>query len=199
MSTVAVLAPLLGGGLIDWVGWRGCFGINLPLGAVAIVFVALVYHNKTSRPDDALSWRMKSRQFDWVGIVLMAGAPVCLLLALQWGGTRFSWSSARIVVLFSISGALLVAFAFRQYRLQDQAILPPRIMRMRSVLAGCWFNSCANSTLSVTEYYISIYFQGVRGYSATESGIHMLPLLLCIAAASLCGGFGVTRLGYYNR
>jgi hypothetical protein len=70
---------------------------------------------------------------------------------------------------------------------------------MRSVLAGAWFSSCVDGTLAVTEYFISIYFQGVKGYTATRSGVLILPLLAGIIIGNVLGGLGTTWLGYYNR
>ena len=194
-----VSAPLIGGALIDWVGWRGCFGINLPLGVAAIALVAFGYHDAISHSGGELSWTSKLKRFDWLGTIFMVPAIVCLLLALQWGGIKFGWGDARIIVLFVLFAGLIAAFGYRQYQLQENATLPPRIMMTKSVLAACWFSCCTNASLTVTEYYMSIYFQGVKGYTATQSGLHMTPLLVGITIGSLCGGLGVTWLGYYNR
>lgn len=70
---------------------------------------------------------------------------------------------------------------------------------MRSVLAATWFSACINATLSITEYYVCIYFQGVKGYSATRSGLLMVPMLVGIALGNLCGGAGSAWTGYCNR
>ena len=194
-----VSAPLVGGALIDWVGWRGCFGINLPLGVAAIALVAWGYHDTIPHSGGELSWTAKLKRFDWLGTIFMVPAIVCLLLALQWGGIKFGWGDARIIVLFCLFAGLIAAFGYRQHQLQENASLPPRIIMMRSVLAACWFSCCTNAILTVTEYYMSIYFQGVKGYTATRSGLHMTPLLVGITIGSLGGGLGVTWLGYYNR
>jgi len=194
-----VSAPLIGGALIDWIGWRACFGINVPLGIMAMALVAYGYHDGSSHTGNELSWASKLKQFNWLDTLLMVPAMTCLLLALQWGGIKFGWGETRIIVLFILFGILIAAFGFRQYKLQENATLPPRIMMMRSVLAATWFSSCTDATLAVTEYYMSIYFQGVKGYTATQSGLHMASLLAGITIGSLCGGLGVKWLGYYNR
>lgn len=194
-----VSSPVIGGVLIDWISWRGCFGINLPLGAAAALLLLFGFRDLVVSPDAGLPWREKLRRFDILGTVFMAPSVTCLLLALQWGGIRYGWGDVRIVVLFVLSAVLLAVFAWRQHRLQEAATLPPRIIRMRSVLAGTWYSSCCNSILSVTEYYMTIYFQGVKGYTATRSGVLLLPLLVGIAVGGLCGGAGTTRLGYHNR
>lgn len=194
-----VSAPIVGGALIDWVGWRGCFGINLPIGVAAVALVAFGYHEVGPRSGGELTCASKLKQFDWFGTVFMVPAIICLLLALQWGGSKFGWGDARIIVLFCIFAGLIAAFGYRQHQLQENATLPPRILVMRSVLAACWFSGCTNASLAVTEYYMSIYFQGVKGYTATQSGLRMTPLLIGITIGGLGGGLGITQLGYYNR
>ncbi|RYP40970.1 hypothetical protein DL767_001286 [Monosporascus sp. MG133] len=195
-----VAAPSVGGGLIDWVGWRGCFGINLPLGAAALTMLACGLQNMSPpRPEGGqLSWKAKLKQFDWFGTIFMVPAVTCLLLGLQWGGTKFGWDDARIIVLLVLFIALLAAFGWRQHRLQENATLPPRILRMKTVLAAAWFGSCVNAALAVTEYYMSIYFQGVKGYTAGQAGLMLTPMLVGITIGNLCGGAGISWLGYYN-
>ncbi|KAJ3566810.1 hypothetical protein NPX13_g6996 [Xylaria arbuscula] len=192
-------APIIGGGLIDWLGWRACFGINIPLGVAAFAFVAFGLDSVDSEANHNLSLKAKLEKFDWFGTLLIVPGLISLLLALQWGGSTYGWKDARIIVLFVLFAVLLAAFGWCQYRLQDKAILPPRILRKRTVLTGAWFSSCVEAILSVTEYYISIYFQGIKGYTATRSGLFILPLLAGIAAGNLLGGLGTTWLGYYNR
>ncbi|KAI0197926.1 major facilitator superfamily domain-containing protein [Astrocystis sublimbata] len=193
-----VSAPIIGGALIDWVGWQGCFGINLPLGAAAFLIITLgLQVNNDSTSNDDSDWRKKLRQFDWIGTVLLISGLVSLLLALQLGGS-YGWRDSRIIVLLVVAPLLLAAFGWLQYRLQDNATLPPRVLSMRTVLAAAWFGLCVDATLAVTEYFISIYFQGVKGYTATRSGLLILPLLAGIIIGNAIGGLGTTWLGYYN-
>ncbi len=192
-------APLLGGVLIDWIGWRGCFGINIPLGIVAFATVQFGFQDLVTTRNPERSWAQEFKRFDWVGTVCMMPSICCLLLALQWGGQMYSWRDARIIVLFVLFILLLAVFAWRQYRLQDDATIPPRIFKMRSILAATWFSSCINATLAITEYYISIYFQGIKGYTATRSGLLVVPMLVGIIGGNLCAGAGRAWIGYYNR
>jgi MFS family permease len=143
-----VSAPIVGGALIDWVGWRGCFGINLPLGVAAVALVAFTLQEVAPSPESEVSRKQKLKEFDWLGTVLMVPGFTCLLLALQLGGGKYAWDDARIIVLFVLSLGLLVAFGWRQHQMQDLATLPPRIIKMRTVLAGTWFNFCADAILA---------------------------------------------------
>lgn len=144
----------------------------------------------------------------------MLPAVMCFLLALQYGGSATTtshsaghgsdntnnWSSPRVITLFILSASLLAAFAYRQHTLpESRATLPPQIVKMSSVVAGAWFTACIKATLAVTEYYVTIYLQGVRGLSAMQSGVMMLPMLLGIMAGGLAAGVRITRIGSYNR
>jgi len=124
---------------------------------------------------------------------------VFLMMGLQWGGSRYGWQNWRIILLFILFVALLVGFAYVQHRRQDKAILPPRILKNRTVLACALFACCTNGMLAVTEYYIAIYFQGVRGYTATKAGILGLPMIAGLALASIMSAFATTWVGYYTR
>ena len=121
------------------------------------------------------------------------------LLNTNRGGLTYRWNDARIIVLFVLFGLLLLAFAYRQYCQQDDAVLPPRVLKNRNVLAFAWFAACCEGCLSLTEYYITIYFQGVRGYSAFKSGYLLVPMIISISIASLGAGLGTTAFGYYMR
>ena len=194
-----VAAPLIGGVLIDAWTWRLCFGINLPLGVLCIAFSA--YGFSSPAPELRRSRSLKERFWstDPLGTLLAVPALTCLLLALQWGGTKYGWNDSRIIILFVLFTILIAAFGYIQYRQGDNATVPPRVVGQRSILGGMWFSVCTNGILATTEYYIAIYFQGVRGYSATKSGLLGIPMIVGLAAASLLGGAGTTRTGYYFR
>ncbi|KAI0140528.1 major facilitator superfamily domain-containing protein [Xylariaceae sp. FL1272] len=195
-----IIAPLLGGALIDWVGWRGCFGINLPVGIAALGIIAFGLWDVDRRAGEGrgADLRAELKAFDWLGTAAVVPGLVAFLLAVQWGGAAYAWNDVRIIVLFASAATLLSLFGWCQYRRQEQATLPPRILAMKPVIAGAWYSSCVNSTLAVTEFYISIYFQGVKGYTALHSGVLVLPLLAGITVGNLLGGAGMTWIGYYN-
>lgn len=194
-----VTAPVIGGALTDAFTWRACFGINVPLGLAAAAIIAYGVKDPNPSEDLALPSREKLKRIDPIGTLLVVPSVVCLMLALQWGGTKFGWGDWRIIMLLVLFAALAIAFGYVQFRQQDKAILPPQILKNRSVLAGTLFACCCNGILAVTEYYISIYFQGVRGYTATRSGVLGLPMIAGISVGAIAGAFGTTFIGYYTR
>ncbi|KAJ9614275.1 hypothetical protein H2200_002411 [Cladophialophora chaetospira] len=180
-----VSAPALGGALIDAFSWRVCYGINLPLGGIAILVSIFFMKDEFSHPDLALPIREKLRRLDPVGTMLVLPCIVCLMLGLIWGGTKFAWNDWRVILLFVLFGALVAGFGYVQYRQQEKALLPPRIVKNRTVLSMALYSCCINGLLAVTEFYIAIYFQGVRGYTAARAGLLGLPMIAGLAITTV--------------
>jgi MFS family permease len=199
-----VCAPVVGGVLIDRFGWRACFGINVPLMVFCIGFT---FYGMQSQPGAAstdaemvnLSLKEKLKRIDILGSVLIVPAIVCGLLGLQWGGVSYGWRDWRIILLFTLFGVLLTGFGYLQYRQGDDATVPLRILKKRSILAGMWYSACTNGLLATTEYYMAIYFQGVRGFTATRSGLLGLPMIAGLLGGMLAASAATAKIGYYYR
>ena len=197
-SAGLVSAPLIGGGLIQRFGWRACFGISMPSNAIALAFALYSMEDNVPNPNTKLSLDEKIKRLDLTGTLVFIPALACLLMALQWGGIKFGWGDARIIVLLVLSMALLGIFGFLQVRRGERAAIPIRILKQRSILAGALFCACCDGTLAVTENYLMIYFQGVRGLSPAKSGLLGVPMIVGLMAASIISGFGTTWIGYYT-
>ncbi|KAI9727502.1 MAG: hypothetical protein M1828_006444 [Chrysothrix sp. TS-e1954] len=214
-GTFAVVGPLLGGAITNSIGWRWCFYINLPIGFVTMLVIAIWFQNPRINPNAGLPLRDKLRRLDLLGTAVFVPSIVALLLALQWGGSKYGWGNARIIVLLVLFVILLAVFVYIQYRKQDLATLPPRIITQRSVIAGMLFAVCNNASLGVINYYVRvlityppyaltylsyqmpIYFQSVKQRNPAQSGIWTLPAVVgLIISITICGP-GITCCGYY--
>jgi MFS family permease len=196
-----ITAPTIGGALVDTFSWRACFGINIPLGVLCLILTSYGVHEAPHHRENApvLTLKEKLKKVDFLGTLLAVPAVTCLLMALQWGGTKFGWGSWQIILPLVFCALLFIAFGYLQYHQGDKALLPPRILKQRSIIAGMWFGACCEGVLAVTEYYMSIYFQGVRGYTPTKAGLLALPMVGGLAIAFVVSGLGTTWLGYYYR
>lgn len=123
-------------------------------------------------------------------------AVICVLLALQWGGTSYPWSNWRNILLLVLFGVLVLCWLLLQYIKGDSATVPPRIVAQRSVAAALWFNFCMGSFFLILVYYVPIWFQAVKDQSAMGSGIRTLPFILGLVLVSIIAGIGVTIVGY---
>jgi hypothetical protein len=136
-------------------------------------------------------------ELDLIGASILVPAVVCLLLALQWGGTTYPWSNSRIIGLFVGFACLTTIFIYSQIRLGDKGTLPPRLFKNRNVSFALAFSCFFGSGFFTLIFYLAIYFQSVKGSSATHAGIQLLPLLISTVLSSIVTGGLITAIGYY--
>jgi hypothetical protein len=122
---------------------------------------------------------------------------VCLILALQWGGTTYAWGSGRVIVLLVIFAILFAIFIGIQAWKKDDALVPVRIAMHRSIAAGALFTFSTAGSMVVIIYYLSIWFQAIKGVTALESGIRLIPTILALSISSTVSGFITSKIGYY--
>lgn len=170
------LGPTLGGLLTDGLGWRWVFFINVPLGLLTVV-MALAYLDVDAPV--TLSGAQRPR-VDWVGIALMTISLGSLQLVLEQGH-QVDWfdnQGIRALTLLVLVG--LPTFVVWELRRRDPAV-DLRVLRHRSLAAGSVFSFVLGIGLYGTIFVVPIFAQSVLSYTATQTGLLMLPGALASA------------------
>jgi EmrB/QacA subfamily drug resistance transporter len=178
------LGPILGGVLIELFDWSAIFWVNVPLGLVtAALTLAAV---RESRNPDA-------RRLDPLGAVLASAGMFLLTFALI-GTNQHPWLSLRTLALLAAAVALLAAFVAWQRR-APAPMLELGLFHNRRFLSGSVVYGIAYLALAGVLFFMTLYFQNVRGWSALETGLSLIPLNLPFLAVTPFAGRIVHALG----
>jgi EmrB/QacA subfamily drug resistance transporter len=171
------VGPLVGGAIVEGVGWQWIFFVNVPIGAAAVV--GTLTKLAESRDD-------REAGIDWAGVVTFSGALFCLVYALI-KGNDLGWTSGEIVALLVASAILLTAF-FVVERHGKHPMFDLTLFRKPTFTGASIVAFSLSASLFALFLYITLYMQNVLGYSPLETGLRFLPLsLLSFLVAPIAG------------
>ncbi|GAA1858260.1 MFS transporter [Actinomadura bangladeshensis] len=179
-----ILGSLLGGVLTQAFGWAAVFYVNVPLAAAAALLALPLF------PHDAV--RRAGRRFDAAG-ALTATAGTTLVVFTLVQGPESGWDAPSVVGAAGLGTALLAAFAAIEARSADP-LLPLRLLRGRDLSTGALVTFLYMATFGTLLYFLTVYFQVVRGYDAMRTGLAFLvPMAAIVAGSQLAGRLATAR------
>ncbi|KAI5287700.1 hypothetical protein KEM54_005809 [Ascosphaera aggregata] len=185
-------APL-GGLLADYIGWRWAFLAQGPMCLVAIMTVSLWLHLP---PRDESHWKEKLRRVDFLGALTLVLTVFCFLLGMD-RGSNISWTLPLTVLSLAASVVLLVVFFLVESYLAVAPFAPGRIIFDKAFIAFYATNFFSSASWMATIFYIPLFFQASKGFSARDAGIMLLPATMTSVWGSLGSGFIMRRTGHY--
>jgi EmrB/QacA subfamily drug resistance transporter len=183
-SCATAVGPTIGGFMIEHLGWRSIFLVNLP---IALVVIALTVKFVAESRDD------RPRRLDLPGQALFAIAVGAFAYAMI-EAPRAGWLSGTILALFALSAAALAAFVRVERRsadpMMDVSLFLHRTYALAIVTIFAQFLAIYGMLLVITQY-----FQNVRGYPPQDTGMLLLPFSTMIITVSLLVGRAIARVG----
>jgi EmrB/QacA subfamily drug resistance transporter len=189
MAISTIIGPIIGGYLTDYFSWRWCFFMNVPL-AIIIIFLFIIYFPQY-RPGS-------KHKVDYAGAMTMVLAIAPLMLALTWGGVDYEWLSPTILGMIFFSVIMFIIFFIIEKR-AEEPIVPIELFKLRVVTISSISVFLLGATFIPAVTFIPLYFQGVLGTSASQSGSFLMPMMLSSVVASILCGQILARTGGYYR
>ena len=187
--TVAnVAGPVVGGFFVDHLSWRWLFYATAAIAGAALVVV------RVSLPRDL---KRSSAPLDLVGSGLLVVSLLALMLATTWGGQRIGWTSPVMLALAVVFAVATVLFV-RAERAAAEPVMPIDMFRDRSVMVATILGFLTGMAMTVVITYGPSFVQLALGASATESGLVLMPLMICVTIATTAGGKLMSRSGQYR-
>ncbi|MFB9689642.1 MFS transporter [Amycolatopsis plumensis] len=189
-----VLGPVLGGlfaGIDDLAGidgWRWVFLINVPIGVLALFVVAKVLNVPHERHEHKIDW--------WGALTMVVAVVPFLIVAEQ--GQKWGWGDQKAIWCYVIGGVGVIAFIVVERLMKDAALIPLRLFKNSTFTVAIIGGVIVGVAMFGAITMIPQFMQVVQGYTPTESGLLMLPLMAGIMLSSIVSGRLTGKTGRYK-
>jgi EmrB/QacA subfamily drug resistance transporter len=177
-AAAAVFGPLMGGPLIDNLGWRSVFYINVPIGLIGMMMAATFISESEKK--------VRTVSFDWWGAITLGISLSALVLVLDQGLT-WGWTSLASLICYFVSAAFIAIFIKIEYH-HDDAIVDLKFFKIKIFVNVLANNFIVFMVMMGSVFLIPIFAQTYLGYDATQTGYLFIPMAFMILLAAPLGG-----------
>lgn len=184
----SILGPVLGGVLVDFVAWKWLFWMFLPVGVIAFVMIWRMFPKAEGNSKESI---------DYLGSVFLTITITGLILGFSWAGSKYAWGSPQIIGLFTATllGVIMLIIVESKAKFP---IMPLSIFKNKGVTISNVASFVMSGGMMGAMSYIPFYIQGVKGMSATQSGLLNIPMSIMMIIFSALSGRWLSKTGNYR-
>ncbi len=189
-ALATVSGPLIGGLVVDTIGWRWCFFVGIPVAALAFVVLQKTLHLPVVK---------REVHIDYLGASLLVAGVSFLLVWVSLAGQHFDWVSTTSALLVAAGLLVLAAAVYVEMRIAREPVIPMRLFRDRTTSLATVASVMVGVAMFGSTVYLSQYFQLARGMSPTHAGLMSITMVGGLLVSSIVTGRIISSTGVWKR
>lgn len=191
-ALATVSGPLVGGLLVDTVGWEWCFFAGLPVAVIAFLVLQKTLHLPVVKRDVKI---------DYLGSFLLVGGVSTFLIWVSLGGqaSGFEWVSATSALVLALALLLIAAAVFVEAKVASEPVIPLRLFKDRTLTLATLASVLIGVAMFGSTVYLSLYFQRAKDMSPTEAGLMSICMVGGLLVSSITSGRIISATGLWKR